>query len=183
MKITGTDILDRLEYFRDQAQIVANEFDGSLTYFASDAEKGVAHDDPKSSISQYVALQEKIAILQELQSAYNLYVKVAVGEKEISLERAIKTYGVCGFVKNKWATAAKVDTTSSMMYGRGRVKDVEMPLPAVPVKEAKDLVRAASQEAGQYKTAIRRGNARAVDLAVLIRKYGLADVGEFLFND
>lgn len=155
--------MDRLEELKEQAQTLDTQFKAALFQFAE--ERG-AQPDPRELMREYAEVEQKVAILQESQSAYNLRVAVAVEGESMSLERAVKLIGSANRVKNQWKSASQESSNPYSAYGaqRQRDKENEYAERMVPVEEAIRLSEAAGRQAAALKRAIRAGNATEIEL-------------------
>lgn len=163
MKITGYQLMDRLEELKEQAQTVDTQFKTALFQFAE--EQG-AQPDPRLLMREYAEVERKVATLQEAQSAYNLRVALTVAGEAMTLERAVKLIGSASRVKNQWKSAAQDNANPYAAYGgqRQRDKENEYAVRMVPIEEALALSEAASQQAAALKRAIRAGNATEIEI-------------------
>jgi hypothetical protein len=155
--------MDRLEELKEQAQTLDAQFKAGLFQFAE--ERG-AQPDPRDLMREYAEIEQKVAILQEAQSAYNLRVVVTVEGESMSLERAVKLIGSANRVKNQWKSATQENSNPYAAYGgqRQRDKENEYAERMVPVEEAIQLSVAAGRKASALKRAIRAGNATEVEI-------------------
>ena len=165
MKITGYQLMDRLEELKEQAQILDGQFKAALFQFA---EERAALKDPRVLMRDYGAIERKVALLQEAQSVYNLRVTVSAAGEEMTLERAVKRIGSANRVKNQWKTASQENANPYAAYGGARQRDKENEYAEriVPVEEALQLSDVAGREAAALKRAIRAGNAAEVELEI-----------------
>ena len=157
MKITGYQLMDRLEELKEQAQTLDTQFKAALFQFAE--ERG-SKPEPRVLMREYAEIERKVAILQEAQSAYNLRVAVTVNGESVSLERAVKLIGSANRVKNQWKSASQEASNPYAGYGaqRQRDKENEYAERMVPAEEAIELSEAAGRQASALKRAIRAGN-------------------------
>jgi len=163
MKITGYQLMDRLDELKEQAQNLDNQFKASLFQFSDERSQ---RSDPRLLMQEYAEIERKVAALQEAQSSYNLNVTVTVNDETMSLERAVKLIGSANRVKNQWKTASQDDANPYSPYGsqRQRDKDNEYAVRIVPVEEALQLSEVAARRASALKRAIRSGNASEVEM-------------------
>lgn len=164
MKITGYQLMDRLEVLKEQAQVLDNQFKAALFRFE---EEEAQKPDPRELLRVYEVCEGKVALLQEAQAAYNLRVGITVLGETMSLHRAVKLMGGVNRVKNQWKTAAQQGQNTGFMHYGGPVardKDNEYAERVVPVEECLQLAEAASKRALALKQAIRSGNAVEVEL-------------------
>ena len=163
VKITGYQLMDRLEELKEQAQSLDSQFKASLFQFAE--ERG-AQSDPRALMLEYSEIERKVAMLQEAQSAYNLRVALTVSGALMTLERAVKLNGSANRVKNQWKTASQESANPYSPYGaqRQRDKENEYAERMVPVEEALALSEAAGRRASALKRAIRAGNATEIEI-------------------
>ena len=163
MKITGYQLMDRLEELKEQGQTLDAQFKASLFQFAD--ERG-AQPDPRALMREYAEVERKVAIIQEAQGAYNLRVVLTIADEPMTLERAVKLIGSANRVKNQWKAASQENANSYSVYGaqRQRDKENEYAVRMVPVEEALKLSDAAARQASAFKRAIRAGNATEIDV-------------------
>ena len=163
MKITGYQLMDRLEELKEQAQTLDSQFKGALFQFAEERGK---QPDPRELMREYGEVEQKVARLQEAQAEYNLRVAVTVAGESMSLHRAVKLIGGANRVKNQWKSAAQENANPYGVYGaqRQRDKENEYAERIVPVEEALQLSETAGRQAAALKRAIRAGNAAEVEL-------------------
>lgn len=164
MRVTGYQMLDRIEELKEQVQTAESQFKNSLFRFEEETGK---KPEPRDLMATFEAGERKIAVLQEAQAAYNLRVTVTVQGESMTLHRAVKLIGSVNRVKNQWKTAAQPGQNP---YGYGlatqRDKDNEYAERVVPVEECLRLSEAASQYAAALKRAIRAGNATEIELEI-----------------
>jgi hypothetical protein len=165
MRITGYMLMDRMEVLQEQARTLESQFKTALFRFPNEE---VEKPDPRLLLNAYQECQEKLAILQEAQAAYNLQVQVTVQGETMTLQRAVKLIGSAAHIKNQWKTAAQ-DEEYNRFYGnalRQRDKDAEYAVRVVSVEECLRLAEAASLQATALKQALRSGNAVEVELEI-----------------
>lgn len=104
MKISGYQLMDRIEALREQAQTINGQFTGSLFRFAEAVEE---KPDPRDLMKAYLECERKVALLQAAQAAYNVRVVVEVLGEQMSLQQAVKLIGSATRVKSNWLTASK----------------------------------------------------------------------------
>lgn len=165
MKITGYQLMDRLEELKEQAQTLDSQFKAALFQFAD--ERG-RQPDPRELMREYGEIERKVAMLQEAQAAYNLRVAVSVDGMSMSLHRAVKLIGSANRVKNQWKSASQENANPYSPYGaqRQRDKENEYAERMVPVDEALQLSEIAARQAAALKRAIRSGNASELELEI-----------------
>ena len=168
MKITGFQMMDRMEVLREQGQVVNKQFVRSLFRFVDDQ----TQPDPRDLMRAFSEYERKIALLQTAQAQYNSRVQVEVRGETMPLQQAIKMYGSVKQIKQNWQTAAKPDPTeaSKQRYYSGsndflsRDKDTEYAQRVVSMEECKQFAEDAANLALALKQAIRSGNAAIVDI-------------------
>ncbi len=166
MKITGYQLMDRIEVLREQAQTINSQFTGSLLRFAEETEK---KPDPQKLMKDYIECERKVAILQAAQASYNVNVTVEVLGESMSLQEAVKIIGSANRVKDNWLAAVKAGTQKASygeFYDLVRAKDNEYAQRAVTVEECLRLSKEASDFATALKQAIRAGNATEVNVNI-----------------
>ena len=164
MKVTGYKILDRLSELKEESKELLLDFNSSITYYEGEEKP----KDPVEIIVAYQALENKIGLLQELQNAYNLYVKSG----NISIQSLIKQQGILASKKSSWSTAI---STSKLRSEWGRLDTTRAKQIAnISTTLAKDLAKSANKAHAEATKALRIANAREVDLSVLTRKFGLS---------
>src|SRR2546427_135904 len=90
MKVTGYQLMDRIETLREQAQTINGQFTGSLFRFQEGAE---VKPDPRDLMARYLEAEKRVATLQAVQAAYNVRVMVDVLGEQMSLQQAVKLIG------------------------------------------------------------------------------------------
>ena len=90
MRLTGYQLMDRLEELKGQAKTLDGQFGGALYRFESEEEKG----DPRQIMAAYAECERKITLIQEAQARYNLAVAVTVDGDEMTLHRAVRQGGL-----------------------------------------------------------------------------------------
>lgn len=158
-KINGFKILDTLKELKDQSSSILGEFQGSVQYY--ETQKKDIENTPQEIIEKYQKIQYKVLRLQELQSAYNLYVNV----NDTTLQGLIKLQGIYSTVKTTWESAPKPTPYAQ--------KDVPVIIRVVTQAEVKKFTQDAAREHKQLTSLIRQANAREVDLDILKRKFSL----------
>lgn len=104
MKVTGYQLMDRIETLRELAQTINGQFTGSLFRFQDDAE---AKPDPRDLMQRYLEAEKRVAMLQKAQADYNVRVTVDVLGERMSLQQAVKLIGSATRIKNNWLAASK----------------------------------------------------------------------------
>src|SRR5690242_841716 len=104
MRITGYQLMDRIETLREQAQTINGQFTSSLFRFPDNAE---AKPDPRDLMQRYLETEKRVAALQAAQALYNTRIQVDVLGERISLQQAVKLIGSATRIKNNWLTASK----------------------------------------------------------------------------
>jgi hypothetical protein len=160
MKVTGYQLLDRIEELKEQIQTAESQFKTSLYRFAEEAGK---KPEPRDLMAAFEAGERKIAILQEAQADYNLRVTVTVQDEPMTLHRAVKLIGSVNRIKNQWKTAAQ-ESQNHYAYSPAmqRGKDNVYAERVVPIEECLRLSEQASRYASALKRAIRAGNATEI---------------------
>ena len=159
-KINGFKILDTLKILKEKSSDILGEFRDSVQYYETQA--GDIEYTPFEVISKYTEVQKSILNLQELQSAYNLYVRT---DMDITLQGLIKLQGIFATIQSTWDLAPKASP-----YPQKDMPTVVRKVTQVEVKQASKL---AAQEHKRITSLIRQVNSREVDLDVLKRKFGL----------
>ena len=164
MIITGNRLLDALDFLKERAKALDTQFKASLFRFEDEEGKR----DPREIVREFEEIQEKIARLQEVQSAYNLRVQVEVLGEAMSLQRVLHLIGSANRAKVYWLSAAVPEAEYNFQFHntRSRDKEHEYAKRVVPLDEAQERAEAASRRALAFKQAIRSGNAREVELDV-----------------
>jgi len=166
MKITGYQLMDRIETLRQQGQTINGQFTGSLFRFQQDAE---AKPDPRDLMQKYLESEKRVATLQAVQAAYNVRVKVDVLGEQMSLQQAVKIIGSANRIKNNWLAASKNSQESnsySNYYELVRAKDNLYAERVVSIDECLQLSTTAADLATALKQAIRSGNATELEMDV-----------------
>lgn len=164
MKITGYQILDRIEQLKEQVQTLEAQFKSGL--FVFEAERGTKSD-PRDLMRDFEDCERKVAALQEAQAAYNLQVQLNVGGETVSLHRAVKLLGSLNRVKSQWKIATQDEHNPYAYIGqKARDKENEYAERIVPLAEALQLSETAGKQATALKQAIRAGNATEIDLDI-----------------
>ena len=169
MKITGFQMMDRMEVLREQGQIANKQFLRSLFRFDTEEDK----PDPRELMQAFADCERKIALLQTAQAQYNATVQVQAGEETMPLQQAIKMYGSVKLIKQNWQTAAKPDPNEgakSRYYSESdfttRASGNEYAQRVVSMEECKTLAVNAANLALALKQAIRSGNAAVLELDI-----------------
>ena len=169
MKITGFQMMDRMEVLREQGQIATKQFVRSLFRFEAEQDK----PDPRDLMQTFADNERKIALLQTAQAQYNVLVQVEVDGETMPLQQAIKMYGSVKQIKQNWQTAAKPDPTEGTKpryYSDSdfttRQSGNEYAERVVSMDECKTLALNAANLALALKQAIRSGNAAVVELEI-----------------
>lgn len=166
MKVTGYQLMDRIETLREQAQTINGQFTGSLFRFQNDVE---VKPDPRELMERYLEAEKRVATLQSVQSAYNVRVTVDVLGEPMLLQQAVKLIGSATRIKNNWLTASKNSTESnvySSYHELVRDKDNLYAQRVVGIEECLALSESASALMMALKQAIRSGNGVEVELDV-----------------
>lgn len=166
MKITGYQLMDRIEALREQAQTINGQFTGSLFQFAVPSE---AKPDPRALMKAYLDCERKVALLQATQAAYNVRVTVEVLGEKLLLQQAVKIIGSATRVKNNWLAASKNSQDNrnySSYYELVRDKENEYAQRVVGIEECLRLSQEASDFATALKQAIRAGNAVELEMEI-----------------
>jgi len=169
MRITGYQLMDRIEALRERAQTLNGQFLGSLFRFEKDA---VTKPDPRELMRDYLECEKKVALLQEAQAAYNVHVSVSVQDETLSLQQAVKLVGSATRIKNNWLAASKDNPDpqchSHYYYSSTleRSKDMEYAQRVVGKQECLRLSEIAADYAAALKQAIRSGNATEIELDI-----------------
>ena len=169
MRVTGYQLMDRIEALRERAQTLNGQFLGSLFRFEKDAE---IKRDPRDLMQAYLECEKKVAALQEAQAAYNVRVSVNVQGEALSLQQAVKLVGSANRIKNNWLAASKDNPDpqahSHYYYSATleRSKDMEYAQRVVGQAECLRLSEMAADYAAALKQAIRTGNATEIDLDI-----------------
>jgi hypothetical protein len=169
LKVSGFQIMDRLEQLKEQGATVDAKFTGSLHKFSDEVKQT-----PMQVSSLYEQIETKVADLQEAQSKLNLKIKVKFADQELTLEKAIKMLGVLGRIKNQWKVAAGVSTAETKRGRRSyydpdptvrtRDENTEVAVRQVSEAEAQLFVTFYTKYTTELKQAIRAANAREVDI-------------------
>ncbi len=166
MKVTGFQLMDRIEVSREQAQTINSQFTGSLFRFAEATED---NPDPRQLMKDYADCERQVALLQAAQSAYNVRVMVGVLGEQMALQQAIKLIGSVNKIKNNWLAATKNTQDKnnySNYYDLVRDKTSEYAKRVVSVEECLRLSKEASDLTTALKQAIRAGNAVEIDIDI-----------------
>jgi hypothetical protein len=163
MRVTGYQLMDRLEQLQEQAKTADEQFKASLFQFTMEPE-GVP--DPRVLMETYQRCEEKIARLQEAQAAYNLQVSLDVQGDTMTLQRAVKLIGSLGHIKNQWKMAAKDDNNNFYSNTRQRDKDSVYAERVVSIEACLQLAETVARQATALKQAIRSGNAQEIEVAL-----------------
>jgi hypothetical protein len=170
MKVTGYQLMDRIEALRQQAQTISGQFADSLYRFADPTEEKA---DPRDLMRDYMACERQVALLQAAQAAYNVRVTVDVAGEVMSLQQAVKLIGSANRVKTNWLSTVKPPSEQrgvvSHYYittGNVRDKDSEYAVRVVSIPECLRLSQEATDFATALKQAIRAGNAVELDLDI-----------------
>lgn len=166
MKVTGYQLMDRIEALREQAQTVNGQFTGSLFRFANVSEE---KPDPRELMKAYMDCERKVSLLQAAQATYNVCVTVEVLGEQILLQQAVKLIGSANRVKNNWLSASKnsTDTNSYSPYHElVRDKNNEYAQRVVSIEECLRLSRETSDFVTALKQAIRAGNAVEIEVEI-----------------
>ena len=163
MRVTGYEMMDRLEELKELAKTLDAQFTSSQ--FRFEDEEG-EKPDPRRLLREYEAVEDRITRIQEAQAAYNLQVQVEVLGERMTLHRALRLGSVAGRVKNHWKTAAGDSKMNPYgLFGTiTRDKEQEYAKRAVPAEECLLLADQASKRAAACKRAIRAGNATALEV-------------------
>jgi len=166
MKVTGYQLMDRIELLREQAQTINGQFTGSLFRF-----EGAGEDkpDPRELMKAFADCERRVALLQAAQAAYNVRVTVVVLGEQMLLQQAVKLVGSANRVKNNWLSAVKntQDKNSyTAYYDLVRDKTNDYAQRVVSIEECLRLSKEASDLATALKQAIRSGNATEVELDI-----------------
>jgi prophage DNA circulation protein len=164
MKVTGYQLMDRIEVLREQAQTINGQFTGSLFRFAEATEE---KPDPRDLMKDYAGCERKVALLQAAQAAYNVRVTIDVLGEQMLLQQAIKLIGSINRVKNNWLAAMKTSqdkNSYSSYYELVRDKTNEYAQRVVSIEECLRLSKEASDLTTALKQAIRTGNAAEIEI-------------------
>lgn len=166
MKITGYQLMDRIEALREQAQTINGQFTSALFRFKEDTD---VKPEPRDLMTRYLDTERRVAALQAAQAAYNVRVTVDVMGDILSLQQAVKLIGSATRIKNNWISASKPSQESnpySNYLELVRDKDNLYAQRVVGIEECLQLATAASDRVAALKQAIRSGNATEIDLDV-----------------
>ena len=166
MKVTGYQLMDRIEALREQAQAINGQFTGSLFQFQDASEE---KPDPRDLMGRYLEAEKRVAALQSAQAVYNVRVTVDVLGEQMTLQQAVKLIGSATRIKNNWLTASKNSPEKdsySAYHELVRDKDNLYAQRVVGIEECLRLSEAASDLATALKQAIRSGNAAEVELDI-----------------
>lgn len=166
MKITGYQLMDRIEALREEAQTINSQFAGSLFRFAEANEE---KPDPRELMKNYAECEKKVALLQAAQAAYNVRVTVSVQGETMFLQQAIKLVGSTNRIKNNWLSAVKSSqdkNSYTTYYDLVRDKTNDYAQRVVNVEECLRLSKEASDLATVLKQAIRSGNAVEIEIDI-----------------
>lgn len=166
MKITGYQLMDRIEVLRQEAQTINGQFTGSLHRFANGGEE---KPDPRSLMQAYTECERKVATLQAAQAAYNVQVRVEVQGETMLLQEAVKLIGSANRVRNNWLSASKSsqdNNSYSSYYELVRDKDNEYAQRVVSIEECLRLSKEAAERVTALKQAIRSGKAMEIDIEI-----------------
>jgi hypothetical protein len=159
MKITGYQLIDRIEVLREKAQAINSQFTGSLYRFAAPTEE---KPDPRALMQDYFDCERKVALLQSTQAAYNVRVTVEVLGEKLQLQQAVKLIGSATRIKNNWmsaTTGGQDGRHPSHYHDFVREKENEYAQRVVSMEECLRLSQQASDFVAALKQAIRAGNA------------------------
>jgi hypothetical protein len=168
VKVTGFQLMDRIELAREQAQTINGQFIGSLFRFVGTNEE---KPDPRQLMKDYAQCERQVALLQTAQAIYNTRVTVEVQGERMLLQTAIKLIGSVNKVKSNWLTATKNtqdknNYTFTSYYDMVRDPNSMYAERVVSIEECLNLSKEASDLATALKQAIRSGNAVEIDLEV-----------------
>ena len=166
MKVTGYQLMDRIEALREQAQTINGQFTGSLFHFADVTEE---KPDPRQLMKDYADCERKVALLQATQAAYNVRVIVEVLGEQMLLQQAVKLIGSANRIKNNWLAATKTSqdkNSYSSYYELVRDKTNEYAQRVVSIEECLRLSKEASDFTTALKQAIRAGNAAEIEIDI-----------------
>jgi hypothetical protein len=153
--INGYRLREALKEKQLELATLQSQWDESLVAFAG--EEKARPDDLANAIFK---LEMNIARLQELQSDYNLKVKVDVCDVIYTLECCIKIVGGAGRLSKRWREAAKGEKVDR--YDRGGIlykeKDKEYAKPVISKTAALIFAKAREKYASQVRNAIAKGN-------------------------
>lgn len=166
MKVTGYQLMDRIEALREQAHTINGQFTASLFRFTAGTEE---KPDPRDLMKDYADCERKVALLQAAQAAYNVRVTVDIQGEQMALQQAVKLIGSVNKIKSNWLAAVKntQDKNSySGYYELVRDKTSEYAQRVVSIEECLRLSKEASDLVTALKQAIRAGNAAEIELDI-----------------
>lgn len=167
------EAIRRWELRRDTA---ATQFESSVSKF-EDEEKA----SPDELAKEFVTAETAIGKLQAIQTAYNLYVTIAVGDTRMTLCEAVKRLGGAGRLDKMWRVLCgekkdKYDLRNEMTRRADEVRAVRV----VSVREAMSRASAAAKFASTLRAAIAKGNGEDVALSGLENRTGLSGTASLL---
>lgn len=166
MKVSGHKLKVAIKTWELRREAVSKQFQASLWKFEGEVK------DPIKLTNDLIVAERAIAKLQEVQTLYNLSVKLKVGEEELTLCEAVKRVGGAGRVEKLWRTAT-VDTgeSESKYYGMPRTelvrnKEQIRAEKVLSVEQTLELATQYSASAGALRAAIAEGNTAVIEMDV-----------------
>ena len=158
MKVTGYRIQQALRAEQDRRELAETRFTASLRAFP-----GEEDGDPIQRMKELQECEERIALFQAAQTAFNVAVQLNVLGQKMSLLAAVKLVGGAGRREKLWRDAAK-DPPS---YERTRDRDAIVAKRMVPQDKCAELAVEAGRWARALRAAIQGGNAVEISVEML----------------
>lgn len=155
MKVTGYKLREVLKMKSLELATIQTLFDESLQAFEGDKKES-----PKEIADAISKLEKEVAILQAIQSDYNLKVAIEVEGIKMPLEAAIKMVGGAGRLSKMWRTAAQGSKRDRWDRGSAMTRNKEdlVAQPTISKTEALLFAKKAERFAAALRNAIAVGN-------------------------
>lgn len=170
LSVNGYKIRESLRRAIQRRQVTSGTFESTLYAF-----DGEDKPKPKQVAVAFQKADEEIAKLQELQQAYNQYVKIGgqgSGLKEMTLALAVKLVGGAGRMEKMWRDVAfeKRDGYGYDRHEKTRSKDEIYAKRQVSQEDAMKESEIAASYAGDLRAAIAKGNTTEMQISPDVEK-------------
>lgn len=159
MKVNGYMIRRTIKALEMKRESLKEQFNDSLSKFP-----GEEKEHPANIMEVLEDVEEKIALLQTIQTQYNNEVQAIVNGQAMLLTHAVKRVGMAGQRANLWKVAAKLtpDRNSYRPEVR-RTEEIHLTRVMSP-KEATNIAIEAEKRAQALRGAIAEANSKFIDI-------------------